>query len=89
MTHFFYTYGEYPAFILYGLAGITLFFSFFISHFKKWRRGALALVLTLTLGAGLIVNGILKEVWGRPRPSKSWSLEGPFLSVRFINLKFP
>lgn len=31
-------------------------------------RAALLLVITMALGPGLIVNGILKENWGRPRP---------------------
>lgn len=31
-------------------------------------RAALLLVITMALGPGLIVNGILKEHWGRPRP---------------------
>jgi lipid A 4'-phosphatase len=32
-------------------------------------RGALFLVLSLAIGPGLLVNGLLKEGWGRPRPS--------------------
>jgi lipid A 4'-phosphatase len=31
-------------------------------------RAALFLVLTLVLGPGLLVNGVLKENWARPRP---------------------
>ncbi len=31
-------------------------------------RSALFLILTLSLGPGLLVNGILKENWARPRP---------------------
>lgn len=31
-------------------------------------RAALLLVITMALGPGLIVNGLLKENWGRPRP---------------------
>jgi lipid A 4'-phosphatase len=31
-------------------------------------RAALLVVMTLALGPGLLVNGILKETWARPRP---------------------
>jgi lipid A 4'-phosphatase len=31
-------------------------------------RGALFLILSLLIGPGLLVNGLLKEGWGRPRP---------------------
>jgi membrane-associated PAP2 superfamily phosphatase len=31
-------------------------------------RAALFLILTLAIGPGLIVNGLLKDGWGRPRP---------------------
>lgn len=31
-------------------------------------RAALLLVITMALGPGLLVNGILKQEWGRPRP---------------------
>jgi lipid A 4'-phosphatase len=33
-------------------------------------RAALVLVLSLALGPGLLVNGVLKEHWGRARPSQ-------------------
>jgi lipid A 4'-phosphatase len=32
------------------------------------QRAALFVILSLLLGPGLLVNGILKEHWGRPRP---------------------
>lgn len=70
LTRFFYNYGEWPAFILWGLALLTLLFSSFCSFLKKWRRGAMALVLTLILGSGLIVNAFFKEYWHRPRPKQ-------------------
>ena len=31
-------------------------------------RAAMLLALTMALGPGLVVNGLLKEEWGRPRP---------------------
>jgi membrane-associated phospholipid phosphatase len=44
------------------------------TRFLPWRlpsvrrRTAIFLTLSLLLGPGLLVNGILKEHWGRPRP---------------------
>jgi membrane-associated phospholipid phosphatase len=41
-----------------------------------WRT-ALVLTLALLLGPGLLVNGILKEHWGRPRPIEIVPFGGP------------
>lgn len=35
---------------------------------RNWFRPGLFLVILLALGPGLIVNSVLKEYWGRPRP---------------------
>jgi len=35
---------------------------------REWRRAAAALLLTLFLGPGLLINGISKKYTGRPRP---------------------
>ena len=45
-----------------------------------WRRCA-ALALSLVLGLGLVVNGSLKELWGRPRPAQTLEFGGqlPFV----------
>jgi membrane-associated PAP2 superfamily phosphatase len=49
-----------------GICVVSLFYKKWI----YWRRGALAMVLTLAIGAGLIVNSGFKEYWGRPRPKQ-------------------
>lgn len=41
------------------------------------RRITAYLVLTLALGPGLVVNVILKDSWGRPRPSTIREFGGP------------
>ncbi len=41
------------------------------------RRVGLYLSLSLALGPGLVVNAILKEYWGRPRPSTIHEFGGP------------
>lgn len=35
---------------------------------RPWRRAGLTIVLSLALGPLLLVNGVLHETWGRPRP---------------------
>jgi membrane-associated PAP2 superfamily phosphatase len=46
-----------------------------LTKYLPWRlpqlpgRAAVFLVLSLALGPGLLVNGLLKEHWGRPRPA--------------------
>lgn len=41
-------------------------------------RAALFVVLSLALGPGLLVNGILKEVWSRPRPGMVTEFGGDY-----------
>jgi membrane-associated PAP2 superfamily phosphatase len=48
-----------------------------VAWWRTWRGGrgmarrvALYLLLSLALGPGLLVNGVLKPHWGRPRPAE-------------------
>jgi lipid A 4'-phosphatase len=41
-------------------------------------RAALLVVMTLALGPGLLVNGILKETWARPRPGMVTEFGGDY-----------
>ncbi len=67
---FFYVWGERFGFIFGSVALTILVTSFFRKKWLKWRAAALALVLTLVLGAGIIINMGFKEIWGRPRPKQ-------------------
>lgn len=63
-----YLYGEAPGLVLAVAAALILILSL-RKHSVRVHRGPCAvIVLTLLLGPGLIVNGILKPGWGRPRP---------------------
>jgi len=62
-----YTYAIWPAWAVTGLALMGLILSLTQSY-HSWRRPSLFLVLTFALGAGVIINDVLKEHWGRPRP---------------------
>lgn len=66
--NFLYKYGYYPANLIAWGSGILFLGSFF---YKKWmplRRLCLYLALVLAIGSGLIVHGVFKDHWGRPRP---------------------
>jgi len=45
-------------------------------------RAALFMIVTLALGPGLVVNGLAKEYWGRPRPADVQQMGGaePFVA---------
>ena len=65
-----YEYGELFGLATGGLASSVFVISFWSRKWAKWRRGALAMVLTLVIGAGLVTNWGFKEFWGRPRPKQ-------------------
>jgi membrane-associated PAP2 superfamily phosphatase len=63
-----YTYGELPACIMATGAVLVLLGSLRRSAWRQYRRACLLLVLAVALGPGLLVNGLLQPLWGRPRP---------------------
>jgi membrane-associated PAP2 superfamily phosphatase len=65
---FFYEWGPAPA-ILLGTGGLVVFFAGLRDPRRARRRAAgLYLALALIAGPGLLVNALLKDHWGRPRP---------------------
>lgn len=63
-----YQYGTVPGLVL-TLACLAVFFLGFVKpRLRSYQRYMLLVVLTAVLGAGLLVNGILKPYCGRPRP---------------------
>jgi len=71
-----YDYGEYPGVAL--LIGATVFYiAALIGRApRQCAKPCLVIILTIAIGPGLLVNGILKEYWGRPRPSEITNLGG-------------
>jgi membrane-associated PAP2 superfamily phosphatase len=52
-----------------GVVGLAAFLiSFAGVEYCRWRRSGIFLLVLLILGPGLLVNTVLKEHWGRPRP---------------------
>lgn len=65
-----YDYGEAPAWVL-GVGALILYAASKAGKVRQeYQRRCLVVVLTIALGPGLVVNGILKEYWGRPRPAQ-------------------
>lgn len=56
---------------------IVLFGSW-IKPIKDWRAYAAVVVLTVVLGPGLLVNGLFKEFWDRPRPVQTTDFGGDY-----------
>lgn len=51
------------------LAGIVALVAGFRRHAARhWRIYGVFILLSVALGPGLVVNGVLKDHWGRPRP---------------------
>lgn len=91
---FIYDYGTIPA-IVTGVIGVILFFcSLYIPEWQKWRKSGLILMLTTLIGSFLVVNVILKDHWGRPRPKQVIEFGGaqtfrPFYKPNFFNQPEP
>ena len=57
--------------VLFLLGGLCLWFGgYFYGRLFKWRKYMLLIFLTSVLSSGILINGILKPYWGRPRPSE-------------------
>lgn len=68
LTNVLFRYGDWIGLGL-GIAATAIFpASYFLSPLAKWRRGAMALGITMAVGSGLLINATFKDHWGRPRP---------------------
>ncbi|MGC8905863.1 MAG: phosphatase PAP2 family protein [Desulfomonilaceae bacterium] len=63
-----YRYGEMPGIAMCGAALVAFGASWLGLAPQKWRRPCLVIILSIIIGPGLLVNGVLKPWWGRPRP---------------------
>jgi len=67
---FFYHYGTLPAILTASTAFALLPVSRWVNPLRKWRRACVFLVLVMLAGPFLLVNVVLKDNWGRPRPKQ-------------------
>jgi lipid A 4'-phosphatase len=73
---FLYDYGEIPGILLLfaGIGGYVASRAGKIQ--RRYAAPCLVVVLTVVLGPGILVNGMLKNYWGRPRPADTSILGG-------------
>jgi membrane-associated PAP2 superfamily phosphatase len=88
IAQFLYSFGELPAQITGIVSFILWVISYFWERIKSWKTVLLYLVATMVLGPVLIVNGVLKDNWGRPRPKQTHEFGGqmeyrPYYSPSF------
>ncbi|MFV1965635.1 MAG: phosphatase PAP2 family protein [Pirellulaceae bacterium] len=76
-----YHYGPVPGLVL-GIAGAVIaLLGLFWSRLGSWREMGLFLVLLLAIGPGLVINGIFKPLWMRPRPQQVGAFGGDYVFV--------
>jgi lipid A 4'-phosphatase len=74
-----YHYGTIPGIALSLIALAGWFWSFSSTRFQYLHRYFLVIVLTAILGPGVLVNGILKNYWSRPRPRQVQEFDGQWI----------
>lgn len=75
---FIYHYSNLPALAIAIVSLVGLVWGFFQQKLRKYRKICLFLVLGMIVGPGLIVNSLLKENWGRPRPRNIQNFGGKY-----------
>ncbi len=65
---FLYRYGTIPGLVLTLGATVGWICCLASRRWAGWRKYMALLALTSIIGAGVLVNGLLKPYWGRPRP---------------------
>lgn len=67
-SKFIYDYANIPAFAIFIGSIFVLIIGIWKQKYAIYRKINVFLILIMLLGPGLIVNGIFKAYWGRPRP---------------------
>lgn len=75
---FLYHYGNLPALVLSVGSLVLLGMSFWKKSLVKYRKIFLYFVLIMAIGPGLLINSILKDNWGRPRPRNIVEFDGNY-----------
>lgn len=91
---FLFNYGTFPALLTAITAFIVFIYTVLLKKKLQWRSITLSLMITLAVGSGLIVNGVLKDHWGRPRPKQLIEFGGkqqfrPYYSPNFFHQPEP
>lgn len=76
--HFLYHWGTIPGLLLSLVSLAAWIYCAWQGRGLRWERYWLLMLLTSLLGAGLMVNALLKPYWGRPRPKQVVEYGGRF-----------
>jgi lipid A 4'-phosphatase len=68
LVRWIYWYGFYPAIIVADLGGLLFLVALCVRRWRPLWRPGLFLFLTFLFGWGLLIHGVFKGHWGRPRP---------------------
>lgn len=63
-----YRYASFPGLILASWGLFMFIRGFGKGRIRRWRKVGLYLALVMAIGPGILVNSLLKDRWGRPRP---------------------
>lgn len=76
-------YGRWPAIAMVTFGGFGTLLGLIDQRRRTLGAHALCLMCVFALGPGLVINGILKTAWGRPRPAQLREFRGeyPYHSV--------
>ena len=83
---FVYHYGNIPALLLSITGLVFIWLSFQAMKWVKWRKVGFFLFLTMLLGPGLIINVVLKDNWGRPRPRNTIEFGGKYAYEEVLSI---
>jgi membrane-associated PAP2 superfamily phosphatase len=83
---FVYHYGNLPALLL-AIGGLFLFgLSFQAYKWAKWRKIGIFLAAVMLIGPGLLINSVLKDNWGRPRPRNVTDFGGKYTYEKVLSI---
>ena len=71
-----YQYGTIPGLVVTLVALVGWFLGKFRRNLAVWRPYCLLVVLTALIASGILVNAVLKQYWGRPRPDQITNFGG-------------
>ena len=60
---------------------LTLAATWVWTAWRRWRPYAVFVLVLTLLGPGLVINGVIKDYWGRPRPHQTVELGGTLAYV--------
>ena len=73
-----YKYGGHVSILLVGFCILIWGLTYKYDRIVKYKNVCILIVLTTILGSSVLINGILKPYWGRPRPVQIEQFGGPW-----------